>query len=127
MFEVTVFSDLLALVRDHLESEIPMLVKADARLEENGVRLIGQQITPLDDIAFVESAGLEVRINNSAALEGIRDGLKRDGTGTARLKLAMLADERDVVIDLPGRFRLSSEFRQMLKILPGVMAVRELS
>jgi len=127
LFEVTVFADLLALVRDDLDSEIPMLVKADARLEEGGVRLIGQQITPLDDIAFMDSTGLEVRINSTAALEGIKDGLKRDGTGTARIKLAMMADHSDVVIDLPGRFRLSSEFRQMLKILPGVTAVRELS
>ncbi|XDZ64746.1 DNA polymerase III subunit alpha [Alphaproteobacteria bacterium LSUCC0684] len=127
VFEVTVFSDLLALIRDHLDSEVPMLVKADARLEEGGVRLIGQQITPLDDIAFIESAGLEVRVANAAALEGIRDGLKRDGTGTAQLKLAILADQSDVVINLPGRFRLSSEFRQMLKILPGITSVRELS
>ena len=127
VFEVTVFSDLLALIREHLESEIPMLVKADARLEEGGVRLIGQQITPLDDIAFIDSAGLEVRIANAAALEGIRDGLRRDGTGTGRIKLSVKANQNDVIIDLPGRFRLSGEFRQMLKILPGVTAVRELS
>jgi len=127
VFEVTVFSDLLALSREYLESEIPMLVKADARLEEGGVRLIGQQITPLDDIAFIDSGGLEVRITDAAALEGIRDGLRRDGTGTGRLKLSIRANQSDVVIDLPGRFRLSGEFRQMLKILPGVTAVRELS
>jgi len=127
VFEVTVFSDLLALIRNHLDSEVPMLVKADTRLEEGGVRLIGQQITLLDDIAFIESAGLEVRVANAAALEGIRDGLKRDGAGTAQIRLAILANQSDVVIDLPGRYRLSSEFRQMLKILPGITSVRELS
>ena len=124
--EVLLFSDVLSLSRDLLESDAPLLIEADATLEEGAVKLIGQSVKKLDDVLTASSRGLEIKLSSADALTGIKDGLSRDGKGGGNLVLAMHVDGKMVKIPVPGSFRLSSGFRQMVKALPGISSIREL-
>ena len=127
VFEVTLFSDALSAARDHLDSEAPLLVKADARQEEGGIRLLVQNVMPLDAVAYQGTKEVELQISHPDALEGIRQGLERDGAGAVTLKICVNIDGKIVKINIPGRHRLSAGFRQMIKALPGVDSVRDIS
>jgi hypothetical protein len=52
--------------------------------------------------------------------------LVEDGPGKAEVKLNLMVRDQDVCIALPGRFRLSGDFRQNLRRVSGVLDVREL-
>jgi DNA polymerase-3 subunit alpha len=137
-FEVTLFSEVLDASRVHLDAAAPLLVKADAREEKGDIRLLAQSITPLDSAVYEDSKAVEVRINYYPeapapeplaleALKGIKEGLARDGTGKAVLKICIPIDEKIVTVDVPGRHRLSADFRQMVKTLPGVDSIRDIT
>ena len=126
-FEITLFSDALASARDLLDQDIPLMIRADARMEDGSVRLLGQAVRKLDDAMSAQSRGLEIKLSSPDAVTGIKEGLARDGAGMANLVLSMQVDGKMIKIPVPGGFRLSSGFRQMVKSLPGITAVRELN
>ena len=126
-FEITLFSDALSSVRDLLDDDVPLMIRADARMEDGLVRLLGQTVQKLDDAMSAQSRGLEIKLSSPDAIVGIKEGLDRDGSGMASLVLSMQVDGKMVKIPVPGGFRLSSEFRQMVKLLPGISAIRELN
>ena len=126
-FEITLFSDALTAARDLLDEDIPLMVRADARMEDGSVRLLGQAVRKLDDAMSAQSRGLEIKLSSPDAVTGIKEGLARDGVGMASLVLSMQVDGKMIKIPVPGGFRLSSGFRQMVKSLPGITAVRELN
>lgn len=126
-FEITLFSDALAAAKDLLDADTPIMIKADARIDEGAVRLLGQSLRKLDDAMAAQSKGLEIKITDPDAVVGIKEGLVRDGAGMASLVLSMQIEGRMIKIPVPGNFKLSSQFRQMVKLLPGITAVRELN
>ena len=125
-FEATAFSETLEAAKPFLDHDGPMMVKADARMEEGGVRLLISRITPLDDVAFANSTGAEITITHADALDGLYEGLKRDGPGMGKVQISLQAEGKNVAITLPGSFKLSNQFRQMAKALPGVGSIRDL-
>ena len=126
VFEVTLFSDALAAARDMLDHEGPLLLRADARIEENGLRLLVQKVKLLDGEVHKGAKAVAININHSQALEGIKQGLERANKGNIALKLRMNIDNNTVQIDIPGGYLLSAEFRQMIRSLPGVDSVLDL-
>ena len=125
-FEVTAFSEALESAQAHLDHDGAMMVKATGRMEEGGVRLQVDRIMPLDDVAYAQSNGAEISISHADALSGIHEGLRRDGPGTGLLQILIQADGKLVRVQMPGSFKLSSQFRQMAKSLPGVESIRDL-
>ncbi|MGC6485794.1 MAG: DNA polymerase III subunit alpha [Candidatus Puniceispirillales bacterium] len=125
-FEVTLFSDTLDAARPFLDSESPLLIHVQATMEEGGPRLRAFKMQMLDEVAFRKSRGVDLHLADTRPLEAIRDGLTRVGAGGERLRIRITAEDRDVMITVPGRHNLSSGFRQMAKALPGVSAVREM-
>ena len=49
VFEVTFFSDVLAEANDLLDSEKPLLISANLKVEDNGPRLLAARVQLLDD------------------------------------------------------------------------------
>ena len=44
----------------------------------------------------------------------------------AEVKLKMLINENEVIIGIPGKFRLSGELRQRVRKIPGILDMQEL-
>ncbi|MBL8700512.1 MAG: DNA polymerase III subunit alpha [Alphaproteobacteria bacterium] len=127
VFEVTLFSEVLAVARDLLASGKPLLISADARLEEDAVKLLAQSIQPLDVAAASAAAGLRIALNDAAALPGLRDIIAGEKRGRGRIVLDLvLGPEDSAEIQLPGAYMISPDTRARVAGLAGVTEVQEI-
>ena len=126
MFEVTFFADILAESQALLDSDMPVLVAANLRLEENGPRLTAARVQALDDAIATSHGGVGLVVQDDRPLSALKPLLAEDGPGQAEVKLQLAIDGQAVRITLPGRYRLSGEVRQSLRQLPGILEVQDL-
>ena len=126
MFEVTFFADILAESQDLLDSDMPVLVAANLRLEENGPRLTAARVQALDEAIAAWNGGIGIVIKDDRPLPKLKSLLADDGPGQAEVKLQLAIDGKAVRVALPGRYRLSGDARQSLRQLPGVLEVQDL-
>jgi DNA polymerase-3 subunit alpha len=125
-FEVTVFSEVLVMARELLASGKPLLISADARLEDETIKLLAQSFQSLD-AAAASAAGLRVAINEESALSGLRDIVAGERPGRGRIVLDLvLGPEERAEIQVPGAFLVSANLRSRLGGLPGVVEVVEI-
>ena len=126
VFEMTFFSDILAESMEMLDSEKPLLVAANLKLEDNGPRLLAARVQLLDDAIAAWHGGVGIWVQDQKPLEQIKTLLVDDGPGKAEVKLNMMIKDHAVSIALPGNYKLSGDFRQSLRRVPGVLDVQEL-
>src|SRR5581483_2497276 len=87
IFEVSVFNEgLLAQQRDHLENGKILLIGADAKIDEAGMRLIAQTIAPLDEVLLERQkkhgAAFRIVVSEAQALPTIQNLLgAKNGRG----------------------------------------------
>jgi DNA polymerase-3 subunit alpha len=121
LFEVVVFSDVLAQTREVLEAGEPVLLTVEGRVDGEDVRLMAQAIEPLEAAVANTAAGLRLFLDQASTLDRLKSVLERESKGRGRVSLVLdLADGQEVELDLPGGYRLSPPVRQALKSLPGV-------
>ncbi len=125
-FEVTFFAEPLLQYKPLLESEAILLVSADARLENDMVRLQAVRVEALDTAVASYHGGLGLWLDSPACLADLKKALTEDGGGKADLKLFVRDKGRDIEISMPSRFRLSGELRQQLHKMPGILMIRDL-
>ena len=132
LYEVMLFSEILGASRALLDSGQPLLITADARLEnEDMVRLTGQTVELLDAAASGSSAGLKIFVDSAAALPSLKQAIGREGRlGDAkrrggRLRLVLTADRREVEIALPGLYEIGAPLRSAVKAIPGVVDLHD--
>ncbi len=124
-FEVMVFSELLSSRRDLLQSGSAVLIRADARMDGDQVKLTGQAIEDLDKALSNTAAGLRVVMRDEEAVKPMHE-LIASLRGRGRITLALELDDHEVEVALPGGFNVPPSVRQKLADLPGVMAVEEI-
>jgi DNA polymerase-3 subunit alpha len=110
--EVTLFSEVLARVRDQLQAGAAVLATVDLRIEGEALRITGQNVISLDQAAAEAGAN-------------IRAVLDREGRGRGKIFLVPMLDDQEVEITLPGGFPVTARLRQALKTIPGVERVDE--
>ena len=126
-FEVTMFSEVLAQSRSLLEAGQPLLVTADARAEEESVRLTAQKIEALDGVVAQAAAGLKVFVSERDAVPPLKGLIGRESGGKGRVTVVVpLPPAREVEITLPGGFRISPRVRAAVKSLPGIVEVMDI-
>jgi DNA polymerase-3 subunit alpha len=126
LFEVMVFSEVLAASRDLLEPNMPLLVTVEARLEDEQLRLSAQQIEGLDQAAAKAAAGLKIVIRDAAPLATLKSLVEKELRGRGRIAVVAQTDDREVEAWLNGGFALSPTLIGTVKTLPGVVDVQEL-
>jgi DNA polymerase-3 subunit alpha len=124
-FEVMIFSELLSSRRDLLQAGKAVLVRADARLDGDQIKLTGQSIEDLDKALSNTAAGLRVVMNDREAVKPLHEMIA-NLKGRGRITLALELEDHDVEIALPGGFNVPPSVRQKLADLPGVAAVEEI-
>jgi DNA polymerase-3 subunit alpha len=123
MIEFTLFSDILSASEAHLIENTPIYIKADARREDDRIKLLAKEVLPLDQAIESKTLAMVVHVMEPSALEGIASGVKRDGEGRQKLLLKMHVQTHEVVIKLPGNYKLSQGCRQHIKSLDGVGSI----
>ncbi len=125
-FEVTFFSEALAMCGDLLREGAPVLVTADLKQEGEALRITASAAVSLEQAAAEAGAGMRIWLDQSAAVPHIRAILDRERRGRGRVVLLpRLGDSQDVEIELPGGFNVTPKLAQALKLIPGVEKVEE--
>jgi DNA polymerase-3 subunit alpha len=130
LFEIMLFSDLLAQSRAILDSGQPILVSVDAKAEgEDVARLTAQTIEGLDEAAANTSAGLIIRLTDASALPTLKSVLAKEtagsGPGRAKLKLLLPIARREVEVALPGSYHIGTTMRAAMAGIPGVVELQD--
>ncbi len=126
MFEVMIFSEVLAASRDLLQTNTPLLITVDARLEEEQLKLTGQIIESLDQAAAKAAAGLKIVIKDTSPLPQLKELVDKEARGKGRIALVAQSEEREVEAWLAGGYALSPGMIGALRNLPGVVDVQEI-
>ena len=127
VYEVTVFSEVLAAARELLDAGAPLLITAEARIEEDNIRLTAEDIRPLDKAVARAAGGLRVFIRDEAPLTGLRGVIGREGRGRGRITLVVpVAGDREVEVMLPGTYAISPATLGAIKAIRGIVDVQEI-
>ncbi|HKT20921.1 MAG TPA: DNA polymerase III subunit alpha [Stellaceae bacterium] len=126
IFEVTLFSEVLAQSRVLLESGQPLLVTADIRSEDDSFRITAQKLEPLDRIVAQAAAGMRIVLSESAALDAFKSLIQGEAGGRGRVSVVVPLPAQEVEIALPGGFKISPRIIALAQALPGVLAAQEI-
>ncbi len=90
-FEIVVFSELLAVARDLLETGKPVFITADARLDGDSVRMTAQAIESLEDAAKQTVTDLRIALATDPgnALKDLKALIDAQGRGKARIRIVV--------------------------------------
>ena len=124
VYEIVVFSELLATARELLEGGQRVLLSVDIRADGDGVRLSASEIRPLDEVLSRTASELTIVVENEQAIDGVREVMDRGEAGNCKLALLIdIGNREEVQVKLPGKIALTGAFRTVLADLPGVAEV----
>ena len=129
-YEVTVFSEQLAIARPHLETGTPVLldvdVQSDGRGEGSELRYIIRSVEPLQAAAERLALGVRLVVRTEAAITALPPFLTQLPKGKARLQLVLTLDDgAEAEIELPGAWQINEAAKAQLRALPGGADVQE--
>ena len=127
MFEITIFSEVLAAARDLLETGKAVMVSADAKRDGEGVRLLANRIQSLEEVAASTAPSLQVHVVEESALAGLKAviaGLPK-GRGSISLVLDLGAEE-EAEVQIPGGFAITPAAIGQFTTLSGIANVVEI-
>ncbi|MCB9991420.1 MAG: DNA polymerase III subunit alpha [Rhodospirillales bacterium] len=127
VYEVVLFSELLARCRDILEEGETLLLKVIAEQKEDQVRYTVQDVKPLDKALAQKIQEVHIHIDDGAPMQQLRDLLNAEGRGRARIAVFVPLDgEETAEIEINGRWNFSPEARNALMKADGVVEIQEL-
>ena len=111
-FEVTLFTEVLAVARDHLDSHAPLLVTTEVQGTEDGYRLTAQRIQLVDDALAQAGSTVEIVLQTPDAATNLLGILERQGSGRAHVRLRVpVALGREAEITLPQGYAVTAAGR----------------
>ncbi len=127
VYEVTLFSDTLARVKDMLEPGTGLLLKVMVEQREEQLRYTVQMIQPLDEALAGKVKEVHVTLDDPAPVPVMKELLEAEGGGRVQVKIFTDAKPGiPVELTLPGRWNFSPDIRNTLIRTAGVKEVREL-
>jgi DNA polymerase-3 subunit alpha len=127
IYDVTVFSELLAQHRDMMEAGRTLLVTVDAQTQNDDLRLTAQAIEPLDKAIAHVATGLRIVLDEDADLAAIKPLFQAEERTRTKITLSLrLPENREAILELPPAWSLSSKNRAALEVMHGVLEVEDL-
>jgi DNA polymerase-3 subunit alpha len=123
-YEAICFSDTLHACRDMLEPGNAVVVKVEADVESEEVRLRLNGVEILETVAANVAQGLQIYVNDPEPLQSIAARLKNGGKAPVELVM-QLPDRTSVSIALGNKFTVTPQIRAAIKAVPGVQDVRD--
>jgi len=127
VYEVTVFSEVLAARRDLLEAGQAVFMQVDSQVQEEGIRLTVSSMEPLEDAVARTAVGLNIALMDSRALPELRDIVAGLPAGRGRLRMLVpVGGGREAELDLPGKYAFPTAAKAAISILEGVATITEM-
>lgn len=126
-YEMMMFADTLAVSRDMLQVNMPVILHADIRMGDDGIRMLCHQVEYLEELARREADGIVVNLTDRLAVPELAKIVADLGHGSSRVRVDVAVSDRKIAeILLSGSYKLSVENLQALRSLNGVRSVRDL-
>jgi DNA polymerase-3 subunit alpha len=126
MFEVTCFSEILAVSRELLDAGGPLLIEVDARLEDEQLRLTCQRISSLDVEASKAAAGIRIVIEDDSPIKPLRALMSGEGRGRNKVAIVARIAGKEVDLGLKESITMTPKFMGELRTIPGIVEVEEI-
>jgi DNA polymerase-3 subunit alpha len=123
-FEAVVFSDTLASTRDILEPGSAVVIKVEADVDGDEVRLRLQEAEALDQATGGLQSGLTIFLRDEAPIDSIARRLVNGGRAPVQV-IVQLPGGREVLIALGDRFSVNPHIKGAIKAIPGVVDVQD--
>ena len=123
IFEVTVFSELLAKSGEFLKPGEAVLIRCDCKLENDFIRLTASKITSLDNSLKDRVRGFKIYINKQNTVANLAKILEGQKAGAGEINLVVQNTNQEFDLLLPESYELNASFRAAIKSLPGVVEV----
>lgn len=124
-YECVCFSETLNACRDLLEAGKPLMVRVEADVEGEDVKLRLQGVDLLDERADRVEQGLEIFLDDTKPLTLVQSRLTNGGNSSVVLNLR-LPDELEVRFRLGEKFTVNPKIKAAIKAVPGVVDVQDL-
>jgi len=124
-FETIVFSDTLMNLRDQLEPGRAVVIRVEAEVNGEEVRMSLQGLEPLDKIAAQVVQGIKIFVRDASMIESVQKRLAPGGRAPATLTL-MTDSGREVEINLGSKFAITPQVKGAIKAIHGVVDVHDL-
>ncbi len=130
IYEVTVFSEALGasrgLLDDAAETNAPVLVEADVRIEDgDSVRLLVRSFSTLDSAAARSTRGFRIFLGGDEAIGPLHGLLTRERGGHGTVDLVVPWGGREAEIRLGTTIPTAPAVHQAIKSIPGIVHVEE--
>lgn len=126
LFEVMLFSEVLASCREMLEPNTPLLVTVEARIEEEQLKLTGQAVESLDKAAAAAAAGLKIVIGDETPIGPLREIIAKEPRGKGQVVLIARTGNREVEARLSGSYALTPALMAAVRSMTGVLDIQEI-
>ena len=120
-YEAVLFSEKLSQYRDLLEPGKSVVLHVGAQDRPEGVSLNINRVETLDGIAERNHRQLRLFVRDEGPLPHLASQLRSGGNGEVSLVLLPEAADREVEIQLPGRFKINPQIQSACKSIPGVL------
>jgi len=126
--EIMLFSEILADSEALLDGDKPLLITAAARLDGDQVKLNGQRVVLLEDVAADQATGMQIWLGDKGSLGPLRSLIERAavGRGKGRVSLVVQTDDEEIVVALKGGFNCGPEIQAAIRSLAGIVDVQAL-
>ncbi len=125
IYEVMLFSEVLAQARDLLEANQPLLLTVDAREEDGQMRLTCQKVQSLDAAAAKAAKGVKIVIDRADPLPALKELVAGEARGRGRVFIVPRRLDREVEVEIDRSLAVSPRLVGALRSLPGVVEVVE--
>lgn len=127
-FEGILFSEGLIKYEDTINTGLPLLVNVsiDKQSDDASPRIMINTVETLDKAIADVADGLEITLNNTAAVRGLKEILGKDRNGRNKIYIRPENDDWDIRIELAGGFALAGDILSRIRSLPGVAAIKEI-
>jgi DNA polymerase III subunit alpha len=123
-FEAVCFSDTLAASRDLLEPGKAVVLRVEAEVEGDEVKLRVQSVESLDSVTANMTTGMDIFVRNAKPVASIQKRLVNGGKAPVRV-VVILEDRREVEILLGTKFTVTPQVMAAVKAIEGVEDVKE--
>ena len=125
VYEVMIFSDMLARCRDILIPGTALFIYADAQEQNEEIRLTGQGVEVLEEALAAKIRTLGIHIEGSQPLETLKRMMEAEGAGPVQITLFAHIQDNIVEIPVKGRWAVPSHVLLALQNTPGFLSLQE--
>ena len=128
IFEVTLFSEILAQSREVIGSGKPLLFTCETRTDASGaLRLTVLEIKELDKALASIGSGIKINVKTEEALTKLQKTITNSASGKGRIRLILDVGEADKVeLALADTYEISAELRASIESLPGIASINDM-